>query len=67
MAKSVPRVGSHRNGRIGSRKSGCRIPKGVIHVPASFNNTVVTVTILVYSNTLTVKEIIKESAYGKFI
>ena len=36
MAKPVPRIGSRRNGR--------RIPKGVIHVQASFNNTIVTVT-----------------------
>nr|YP_009744992.1 ribosomal protein S11 [Zanthoxylum pinnatum]QIG87002.1 ribosomal protein S11 [Zanthoxylum pinnatum] len=44
MAKSTPRSGSRRTGRIGSRKSGRRIPKGVIHVQASFNNTIVTVT-----------------------
>nr|WPX85737.1 ribosomal protein S11 [Aegle marmelos]BEV74670.1 ribosomal protein S11 [Aegle marmelos] len=44
MAKSPPRSGSRRPGRIGSRKSGRRIPKGVIHVQASFNNTIVTVT-----------------------
>ncbi|CAK9134194.1 unnamed protein product [Ilex paraguariensis] len=44
MAKAIPRVGSRRNGRIGSRKSARRIPKGVIHVQASFNNTIVTVT-----------------------
>nr|YP_011031680.1 ribosomal protein S11 [Polyscias fruticosa]WRB04919.1 ribosomal protein S11 [Polyscias fruticosa] len=44
MAKAIPRSGSRRNGRIGSRKSTRRIPKGVIHVQASFNNTIVTVT-----------------------
>nr|YP_009937278.1 ribosomal protein S11 [Melicope pteleifolia]QNT26691.1 ribosomal protein S11 [Melicope pteleifolia]QOW07794.1 ribosomal protein S11 [Melicope pteleifolia]QQO80558.1 30S ribosomal protein S11 [Melicope pteleifolia] len=44
MAKSTPRSGSRRTGRIGLRKSGRRIPKGVIHVQASFNNTIVTVT-----------------------
>ncbi|MCL7045420.1 hypothetical protein MKW94_014061 [Papaver nudicaule] len=44
MAKPIPRVGSRRNGRISSRKNGRRIPKGVIHVQASFNNTIVTVT-----------------------
>nr|YP_010848966.1 ribosomal protein S11 [Myriopteron extensum]WEV93617.1 ribosomal protein S11 [Myriopteron extensum] len=44
MAKAIPRIGSRRNGRIGSRKSARRIPKGVIHVQASFNNTIVTVT-----------------------
>ena len=38
------RIGSRRNVRIGSRKSARRIPKGVIHVQASFNNTIVTVT-----------------------
>ena len=30
--------------RIGSRKSACRIPKGVIHIQASFNNSIVTIT-----------------------
>lgn len=44
MTKSIPRIDSHRAGRIGSRKTGRRIPKGVIHVQASFNNTIVTVT-----------------------
>nr|QWL16817.1 ribosomal protein S11 [Plantago amplexicaulis] len=44
MAKAMPRVGSRRNRRIGSRKSTRRIPKGLIHVQASFNNTIVTVT-----------------------
>nr|YP_009484996.1 ribosomal protein S11 [Dioscorea polystachya]YP_010146625.1 ribosomal protein S11 [Dioscorea nipponica]YP_010146710.1 ribosomal protein S11 [Dioscorea japonica]ATN95525.1 ribosomal protein S11 [Dioscorea polystachya]AYI68627.1 ribosomal protein S11 [Dioscorea polystachya]AYI68713.1 ribosomal protein S11 [Dioscorea polystachya]AYI68799.1 ribosomal protein S11 [Dioscorea polystachya]AYI68885.1 ribosomal protein S11 [Dioscorea polystachya] len=44
MTKSIPRIGSRRNGRIGSRKTARRIPKGVIHVQASFNNTIVTVS-----------------------
>nr|QWY88656.1 ribosomal protein S11 [Lovoa swynnertonii] len=44
MAKSIPRSGSRRTARISSRKSARRIPKGVIHVQASFNNTIVTVT-----------------------
>nr|YP_010120345.1 ribosomal protein S11 [Iris ensata]QRC76874.1 ribosomal protein S11 [Iris ensata]ULG04328.1 ribosomal protein S11 [Iris ensata] len=44
MAKLIPKMGSRRNGRIGSRKNGRRIPKGIIHVQASFNNTIVTVT-----------------------
>nr|YP_009415251.1 ribosomal protein S11 [Musella lasiocarpa]YP_010219329.1 ribosomal protein S11 [Ensete ventricosum]YP_010219686.1 ribosomal protein S11 [Ensete superbum]YP_010221205.1 ribosomal protein S11 [Ensete glaucum]ASL69897.1 ribosomal protein S11 [Musella lasiocarpa]AYP33001.1 ribosomal protein S11 [Ensete superbum]AYP34319.1 ribosomal protein S11 [Musella lasiocarpa]QBE86344.1 ribosomal protein S11 [Musella lasiocarpa]QXF60561.1 ribosomal protein S11 [Ensete glaucum] len=44
MTKAIPRIGSRRNGRIGSRKNGRRIPKGIIHVQASFNNTIVTVT-----------------------
>nr|QFQ40609.1 ribosomal protein S11 [Sonerila cantonensis] len=44
MAKSIPRTGSRRNARIGSHKNIRRIPKGVIHVQASFNNTIVTIT-----------------------
>nr|YP_010711158.1 ribosomal protein S11 [Fumaria officinalis]WDA91721.1 ribosomal protein S11 [Fumaria officinalis] len=55
MAKPIkirPRVGSRRNGRLSARrtgrlsarKNGRRIPKGVIHVQAGFNNTIVTVT-----------------------
>ena len=44
MAKPIPKIGSRRNRRIGSRKNVRRIPKGVIHVQASFNNTIVTVT-----------------------
>nr|YP_009729289.1 ribosomal protein S11 [Allium mairei]QHQ72964.1 ribosomal protein S11 [Allium mairei] len=43
MAKPIQRIGSRRNGRISLRKTGRRIPKG-IHVQASFNNTIVTVT-----------------------
>nr|QKW88395.1 ribosomal protein S11 [Tradescantia pallida] len=44
MTKAITRIGSRRNGRIGLRKSRRRIPKGIIHVQASFNNTIVTVT-----------------------
>nr|YP_009733871.1 ribosomal protein S11 [Wikstroemia indica]QHV35495.1 ribosomal protein S11 [Wikstroemia indica]UGV24060.1 ribosomal protein S11 [Wikstroemia indica]UGV24138.1 ribosomal protein S11 [Wikstroemia nutans] len=44
MAKPIPKVGSRRNVRISSRKGARRIPKGVIHVQASFNNTIITVT-----------------------
>nr|UXP75271.1 ribosomal protein S11 [Cotinus coggygria var. glaucophyllus] len=44
MEKSIPKSVSRRTGRIGSRKSPRRIPKGVIHVQASFNNTIVTIT-----------------------
>ncbi|MCL7027008.1 hypothetical protein MKW94_003877 [Papaver nudicaule] len=44
MAKLIPRIGSRRNGRISSRKNGRRIPKGVIHVQASFSDTIVTFT-----------------------
>nr|QKS34293.1 ribosomal protein S11 [Calligonum korlaense] len=44
MAKPIPRIGSHRNRRINSRKSARKIPIGVIYVQAGFNNTIVTVT-----------------------
>nr|QUB02121.1 ribosomal protein S11 [Geogenanthus poeppigii] len=44
MTKAIQKIGSRRNGRIGSRKNRPRIPKGIIHVQASFNNTIVTVT-----------------------
>nr|YP_009389886.1 ribosomal protein S11 [Caragana kozlowii]APL97327.1 ribosomal protein S11 [Caragana kozlowii]AVP25246.1 ribosomal protein S11 [Caragana kozlowii] len=44
MAKPIPKIGSRKNGRIGSRKHPRKIPKGVIYVQASFNNTIVTVT-----------------------
>nr|AYC63704.1 30S ribosomal protein S11 [Aphyllon epigalium subsp. epigalium]AYC63741.1 30S ribosomal protein S11 [Aphyllon epigalium subsp. notocalifornicum] len=44
MKKTIPKAGSYRNIRIGARKNACKIPKGVIHVQASFNNTIVTVT-----------------------
>ncbi|KAK8999843.1 hypothetical protein V6N11_065335 [Hibiscus sabdariffa] len=44
MAKPIPKVGSRRSGRSSARKSARRIPQGVIHVQASFNNTIVTVT-----------------------
>ncbi|KAJ0794491.1 30S ribosomal protein S11 [Helianthus annuus] len=42
MAKAIPKKGLR--GRISSRKSISKIPKGVIHIQASFNNTIVTVT-----------------------
>nr|YP_009435258.1 ribosomal protein S11 [Lobelia malowensis]ATG25259.1 ribosomal protein S11 [Lobelia malowensis] len=44
MAKAIPKISPRRNRRIRSRKSRRRIPKGVIHVQAGFNNTIVTVT-----------------------
>nr|YP_010474134.1 ribosomal protein S11 [Corydalis hendersonii]UVH68347.1 ribosomal protein S11 [Corydalis hendersonii]WCR63361.1 ribosomal protein S11 [Corydalis hendersonii]DBA09346.1 TPA_asm: ribosomal protein S11 [Corydalis hendersonii] len=55
MAKPIkirPRVGlrrrglpsSRKSGRFGSRKNVRRIPKGIIHVQAGLNNTIVTVT-----------------------
>ncbi|TYJ37027.1 hypothetical protein E1A91_A05G348000v1 [Gossypium mustelinum] len=42
--KPILKVGSRRNGRSSAQKSARRIQKGVIHVQASFNNTIVTVT-----------------------
>nr|BDR62855.1 ribosomal protein S11 [Jacquemontia paniculata] len=44
MAKAIRRISLPRRGRIRSRKSARRILKGIIHVQASFNNTIVTVT-----------------------
>ena len=52
MAKAIPKIGSHKKARIGLRrnarfslwKSARRITKGVIHVQASFNNTIITIT-----------------------
>nr|YP_009863952.1 30S ribosomal protein S11 [Corsia dispar]QKE31460.1 30S ribosomal protein S11 [Corsia dispar] len=38
MAKPILRIGSHKNGRVIPK------PKRVIHVQASFNNTIVTIT-----------------------
>nr|YP_009486743.1 ribosomal protein S11 [Piliostigma thonningii]YP_009486778.1 ribosomal protein S11 [Piliostigma thonningii]AWB12966.1 ribosomal protein S11 [Piliostigma thonningii]AWB13001.1 ribosomal protein S11 [Piliostigma thonningii] len=44
MAKPIPKIGSRKNRRIHSRKNARRIPQGIIHIQASFNNTIVTVT-----------------------
>nr|YP_009757886.1 ribosomal protein S11 [Eurystyles cotyledon]QIM61296.1 ribosomal protein S11 [Eurystyles cotyledon] len=44
MTKSIAKIGLRKNKRIGSHKNERRIPKGIIHVQASFNNTIVTVT-----------------------
>lgn len=44
MPKAIPKIGSRKNGRTSSVKSTRRIPKGVIHVQASFHNTIVAVT-----------------------
>nr|YP_010965007.1 ribosomal protein S11 [Vicia tibetica]WNM89910.1 ribosomal protein S11 [Vicia tibetica] len=44
MAKSIPKIGSRKTGRIGSRKHPRKIPKGMIFIQSSFNNTIVTVT-----------------------
>ena len=44
MTKLLPGIGSRKNGHISSRKNAHKIPKGVIHVQTSFNNTIVTIT-----------------------
>nr|UDZ61214.1 ribosomal protein S11 [Limnophyton angolense] len=45
MAKPIPRIGLRRYRRVRSRRRNVRrIPKGVIHVQATLNNTIVTVT-----------------------
>nr|YP_010974851.1 ribosomal protein S11 [Muellerina celastroides]WNR57494.1 ribosomal protein S11 [Muellerina celastroides] len=44
MVKPISRIGSRNNRRIDLSKSEPRIQNGVIHVQASFNNTIVTVT-----------------------
>nr|QEV84532.1 ribosomal protein S11 [Hexalectris spicata]QEV84981.1 ribosomal protein S11 [Hexalectris spicata]QEV85118.1 ribosomal protein S11 [Hexalectris spicata] len=44
MTKPIATIGLRKNARIGSNKNERRIPKGIIHVQASFNNTIVTVT-----------------------
>nr|YP_009570815.1 ribosomal protein S11 [Limonium tenellum]YP_009722534.1 ribosomal protein S11 [Limonium aureum]YP_010241392.1 ribosomal protein S11 [Limonium tetragonum]YP_010241475.1 ribosomal protein S11 [Limonium bicolor]YP_010997466.1 ribosomal protein S11 [Limonium franchetii]QKN99049.1 ribosomal protein S11 [Limonium sinense]QBC67896.1 ribosomal protein S11 [Limonium tenellum]QGN73759.1 ribosomal protein S11 [Limonium aureum]QTH79355.1 ribosomal protein S11 [Limonium tetragonum]QTH79438.1 ribosom len=44
MVKHIAKIGSRRNKRFNSRKSARKIPRGVIYVQASFNNTIVTVT-----------------------
>nr|YP_010361213.1 ribosomal protein S11 [Cratoxylum sumatranum]YP_010361296.1 ribosomal protein S11 [Cratoxylum pruniflorum]YP_010361378.1 ribosomal protein S11 [Cratoxylum maingayi]YP_010361461.1 ribosomal protein S11 [Cratoxylum arborescens]YP_010361544.1 ribosomal protein S11 [Cratoxylum formosum]QJI81255.1 ribosomal protein S11 [Cratoxylum cochinchinense]UIF92031.1 ribosomal protein S11 [Cratoxylum cochinchinense]UNQ86773.1 ribosomal protein S11 [Cratoxylum sumatranum]UNQ86856.1 ribosomal protein S11 len=44
MARPLLKIGLRKNRRIVSRKNARKIPKGVIHVQASFNNTIVTVT-----------------------
>jgi len=37
MAKSTPKIGSRKNGRIGLRKHPRKIPKGVIYVQVSIH------------------------------
>nr|YP_010760048.1 ribosomal protein S11 [Cuscuta corymbosa var. stylosa]WEY29964.1 ribosomal protein S11 [Cuscuta corymbosa var. stylosa] len=44
MAKLIPRISSRRNERIRLRKNTRKIPQGVIHIQASLQNTIVTVT-----------------------
>nr|YP_009413573.1 ribosomal protein S11 [Allotropa virgata]ASN78878.1 ribosomal protein S11 [Allotropa virgata]ASN78901.1 ribosomal protein S11 [Allotropa virgata] len=44
MVKMIRKTSLRRNRNISSRKNKRRIPNGVIHVQASFNNTIVTVT-----------------------
>nr|YP_010760168.1 ribosomal protein S11 [Cuscuta vandevenderi]WEY30081.1 ribosomal protein S11 [Cuscuta vandevenderi] len=44
MAKLIPRMSSRRNGRLRLRKTTQKIPQGIIHIQASLQNTIVTVT-----------------------
>nr|YP_009748273.1 ribosomal protein S11 [Pogonia japonica]YP_009748349.1 ribosomal protein S11 [Pogonia minor]QII89953.1 ribosomal protein S11 [Pogonia japonica]QII90029.1 ribosomal protein S11 [Pogonia minor] len=44
MPKTIAKLNLRKTSRIGSHKNERRIPKGIIHVQASFNNTIVTVT-----------------------
>ncbi|KAL2235847.1 UNVERIFIED_CONTAM: DNA-directed RNA polymerase subunit alpha [Sesamum indicum] len=44
MAKAIPRTGSRRNVRMVHVRVHVEYQRGVIHVQASFNNTIVTVT-----------------------
>lgn len=44
MTKTIAKIGLRKSARIGSHKNKRRIQKGIIHVQASFNNTIVTVT-----------------------
>nr|YP_009663790.1 ribosomal protein S11 [Cuscuta boldinghii]QCW07725.1 ribosomal protein S11 [Cuscuta boldinghii] len=44
MAKLIPRISSRKNGRIRLHKNTRRIPHGIIHIQASLQNTIVTVT-----------------------
>nr|WEY30550.1 ribosomal protein S11 [Cuscuta gronovii] len=44
MVKLIPRISSRRNGRIRPRKNTRKIPQGVVHIQASLQNTIVTIT-----------------------
>nr|YP_010760347.1 ribosomal protein S11 [Cuscuta pacifica]WEY30311.1 ribosomal protein S11 [Cuscuta pacifica] len=44
MVKLIPRMSSRRNARIRIRKNIRKIPQGVIHIQASLQNTIITVT-----------------------
>nr|YP_010760527.1 ribosomal protein S11 [Cuscuta polyanthemos]WEY30490.1 ribosomal protein S11 [Cuscuta polyanthemos] len=44
MAKLIPKISSQKNGRSRLRKNTRRIPQGIVHVQASLQNTIVTVT-----------------------
>nr|AMP18871.1 ribosomal protein S11 [Bidens biternata] len=44
MAKAIPKISSRRNGLVRFQNSIHKVPKGVNHIQASFNNTIVTVT-----------------------
>ncbi|XP_073222533.1 small ribosomal subunit protein uS11c-like [Cicer arietinum] len=43
MEKSISKIASRKNARIGSRKQTRKIQKGVIYVQVSFNNTIMIV------------------------
>nr|AMP18864.1 ribosomal protein S11 [Ziziphus mauritiana var. spontanea] len=44
MAKPIPKIGSRATRRVDPCEDARRIPPEVIHVQASFNNTIVTIT-----------------------
>nr|YP_010372352.1 ribosomal protein S11 [Rhododendron latoucheae]UOX29816.1 ribosomal protein S11 [Rhododendron latoucheae] len=44
MPKTIRRIDFRTNRRISSRKNTRKLTKGVIHIQASFHNTIVTVT-----------------------
>nr|YP_009663758.1 ribosomal protein S11 [Cuscuta erosa]QCW07694.1 ribosomal protein S11 [Cuscuta erosa] len=44
MAKLIPRISSRKNGHIRLHKNTHRITHGIIHIQASLQNTIVTVT-----------------------
>lgn len=44
MPKTIRRIDFRTYRRISSRKNTRKVPKGIIHIQASFHNTIVTVT-----------------------
>nr|QKV48120.1 ribosomal protein S11 [Risleya atropurpurea] len=44
MTKTIEKSGLRKNAQIDLNKNKCRISKVIIHVQASFNNTIITVT-----------------------